>query len=222
MGSNRKTFPEIHADGRVTVGKLLVKGVAAQHFTANVSVSPEGFFLTAINADVFGGKFTGDLSSNFRGGTPVYESKGKFQGIAFNNVATWMKDDWATGRGNISYSGKAAGWKSDELVSSAAGTASFEWRDGSLRHIELESPDRPLQFRAFDGAIELKDSTLSLHQSKLQAQKGIYEVSGTASLDRELKLRLARDGVPSFSVSGPLEKPRVTTLKQPQTQADLK
>jgi hypothetical protein len=171
---------------------------------------------------VFGGKYLGDLSSDFRGGTPVYESKGKLQGVAFNNVASWMKDDWATGKVNISYTGKAAGWKSEEILSSAVGTANFEWRDGSLRHVELETPGKPLQFRIFAGAIELKDGTLSLEQSKLQAQKGIYQVSGTASLARELKLKLARDGVPSFSVSGPLEKPTVTALKQPQTQANLK
>ncbi len=222
MGSNRKSFPEIDATGSVTIGKLVLKGVPAQKVTANLAITPQGFSLTGIKAEVFGGKYTGQLSSDFRGGTPVYESKGKLQGIAFNNISALMKDDWASGKVNITYSGKAAGWKSDELLSSAAGTANFEWRDGTFRHIELDSPGKPLQFRAFTGAMELKDATLTLAESKLQAQKGIYQVSGTASLERELKLTLARDGAPSFSVSGPLEKPRVAPVKQPQTQADLK
>ncbi|HET9695703.1 MAG TPA: AsmA-like C-terminal region-containing protein, partial [Terriglobales bacterium] len=222
IGSDRKSFPELHATGKIFVGKLLVKDVPAQHVTASLEVSPQGFTLTDINAEVFGGRYTGELSSDFRGGTPVYESKGKLQSAAFNNIAAVMKDDWASGKVDISYSGKAAGWKSDELLSSAAGTANFQWRDGTFRHIELDSPGKPLQFRSFAGAIALKDATLTLAESKLQAQKGIYQVSGTASLERELKFTLARDGAPSFSISGSLEKPRVAPAKQSPTEANLK
>jgi hypothetical protein len=86
----------------------------------------------------------------------------------------------------------------------------------------LEAPGKPLQFRSFAGALELKDATLTLAESKLQAQKGIYQVSGTASLERELKFTLARDGAPSFSISGSLEKPRVAPAKQSPTEANLK
>jgi hypothetical protein len=221
LASSKRSFPEVRATGKVSAGKLIVKGIPAAHFTADLSLSPDGFSLGNAAAEVFGGKYSGELRSDFRGDTPVYISEGKLQNLALNYLSTWMRDDWASGKVSFSYQGKAAGWNAGELLSSAVGVATFEWRDGTLRHIELDSTGKPLQFRVFAGALELKNRALAVTQSKLQTAKSIYQVSGTASLGRELEFRLARDGAPVFSISGPLQRPKVAPLKLPQTQADL-
>ncbi len=220
--SKRQSLPEIHATGKVSAAKLVLKGITAARFTSNLEIAPDEFRLSNISADVLGGKYSGDVVANTRGNSPVYSSKGVFQNVTVANVALLMRDSWASGKLNASYEGNAAGWTAEDIISSAAGTSSFEWRDGVLHHIDLDSTGKPLQFRMFTGSLELKNGIVSIRESKLQAPNSIYVVSGTASLGRELELKLARDGAPGFSVSGTLERPKVSPLKVPETQAALR
>lgn len=220
--SKRQSLPEIHATGKVSAAKLVLKGITAARFTSNLEIKPGEFLLSNISADVLGGKYSGDVLADTRGNLPAYSSKGTFQNVTFANVALLMRDSWASGKLNATYEGKASGWTAEEIIRSAAGTSSFDWRDGVLNHIDLDSTGKPLQFRTFTGSMELKSGVLSIHESKLQAPNSIYLVSGTASLGRELELKLARDGGPGFSVSGTLERPKVSPLKVPETQATLR
>jgi hypothetical protein len=222
MGSSRKSLPEIYASGQFTTGRLILKTVTAGHVTGNVTVTPAGFTLDTVNADLLGGKFVGDISAHFGSGTPVYSSNGNLVTVGIANVATIMHDSWGTGSVTASYQGTASGWKADEIIASAKGAANFQWRDGILHHISLEVPGKPLQFKVFAGKVELNQGVLTISESKLESPRSIYLVSGTASLGRDLELKLARDGAPSFSVSGTLEKPKVSPLKLPETQASLR
>jgi hypothetical protein len=222
MGSSSKSLPEIHAAGQFTTGKLVLKTVTAGHVSGNVKITPAGFTLDTISADLLGGKFVGDISADFSSGTPVYSSSGNLVTIGIANVASLTHDSWGSGRVTASYKGRATGWNADELIASAKGTANFQWRDGVLQHISLDVPGNPLQFKVFSGNVELNKAVLTISESKLQAPNSMYIVSGTASLGRDLELKLARDGAPSFSVSGTLDKPKVSPLKIPETQAALK
>jgi hypothetical protein len=220
--SKRQSLPEIHATGKISAAKLVLKGITAARFVSNLEIDPGEFRLSNISAELLGGKYSGDVVANTRGNSPVYSSKGTFQNVTFANVALLMRDSWASGKLNASYEGSATGWTAGEITASAAGTSSFEWRDGVLHHIDLDSTGKPLQFRMFTGSMELKNGVVSIRESKLLAPNSIYLVSGTASLGRELELKLARDGAPGFSVSGTLERPKVSPLKVPETQATLR
>ena len=222
LGSKAKAIPEIYAVGKVSVGKLVFKDLAASKFSSGLQVTPNGFTLTGATAEVLGGKFNGDLTSDFHGGMAVYSSRGTLQNVALANISALMRDNWGSGKLNLTYTGQAAGWDAGELQQSAAGSADFEWRDGILNHINLDTTGKPLQFKSFAGKLELKNGSLTISQSKLLAPKGIYIVSGTASLGRELDLKLTRDGAPSYSVSGTLQKPVIAPLKVPETQATLR
>jgi len=220
MGSSRKSLPEIYAKGAFSTAKLIVKNVTVTRVSGNATITPSGFTLETVNADVLGGKFVGDISGKF-GGTPEYASNGNLVMISIANIAALTHDSWGSGKITSSYKGTASGWNADEIISSLEGDASFQWRDGVLHHITLDA-GKPLQFKAFSGKLELSKGVLTISESKLQAPKSIYLVSGTASLGRDLELKLARDGAPSFSVSGTLEKPKVSPLKAPETQASLR
>lgn len=222
MGSSRKSLPEINATGHFTAGKVVMKTLTAGHVTGNVNITPAGFTLDTINADLLGGKFVGDISADFTNGTPTYSSAGNLVTVAIGNVASLMHDSWGSGKVTASYRGSASGWNADDLIASAKGTSSFQWRDGTLHHISLDAPEKPLQFKLFAGTLRLNKGILSISESKLQALRSIYLVSGTASLGRDLELKLSRDGAPSFSVSGTLDKPKVLPLKVPGTQAALR
>ncbi|HWR15527.1 MAG TPA: AsmA family protein [Terriglobales bacterium] len=222
MGQNRSTLPEIYASGKIAVGKVVIKGVTATRFSSALSITPTGFHLSNISSEVLGGRYSGDVTAEFGSAPPVYESKGKFSNVAFGSISSVMNDTWASGKADASYSGKATGWNAEELASSAAGRATFQWHEGELKHINLDGAGNPLRFKLFAGSMELKSGILTISESKLQTRTGIYQVSGTASLGRALEVKLARDGAPGYSVSGTLERPRVSRLKVPQTEAVLR
>jgi hypothetical protein len=222
MGSSIKSLPEIYANGQFTAGKLVLKNVTATHVSGSVKITPAGFTLDTVDADLLGGKFVGDIGADFSSGTPVYSSAGNLVTIGVGNVASLMHDSWGSGKITASYKASASGWNADDIIASAKGTAGFEWRDGVLHHINLDGNGKPLQFKVFAGKLELSKGLLTISESKLQAPRSIYLVSGTASLGRDLELKLTRDGAPSYSVSGTLERPKVSPLKAPETQAALK
>lgn len=220
--AKRQSLPKIYASGKVTASKLVWKDVSASHLSSSMEITPDGFTLRDISAEVLGGRYSGTLTADLTKKAPAYSSKGRFQNVGVANVAVLMRDSWASGKVTTTYEGTASGWNAQEIIASAAGSSSFEWRDGVLHHIDLDSNGKPLQFRLFAGGIELKNGVFSVRESKLQAAKSIYVVSGTASLGRELEFKLAREGAPSFSVSGTLERPRIAPLPVPQTQATLR
>ena len=220
-GTKRK-FPAIHASGNVSATKLVVKTVVASHASADVAIRPKGFSITNLRADLLGGSYAGDITGDFASETPAYKATGNVVDISIGNIAAMMHDGWASGNltGTFNYSGK--GWSADAIASSAIGSGKFDWRDGTLEHLDLDGRGRPLQFKEFKGTVELAKGVLSFAPSKLQAGKSIYLVSGTATLGRDLQLKFVRDGEPGFSVSGPLERPKIVQEKAPQTQVSLK
>ena len=113
----------------------------------------------------------------------------------------------------------ASGWDANQLRSSAMGSVTFDWRDGSLEHVALTGAPAPLKFRQFQGELTLADGQFTFAPSRLETPGGIYVVSGTASLDRELGLRLMRGKTEAYDVTGTVEKPRVAPVVLPTTQA---
>jgi hypothetical protein len=220
--TKRQRLPELYASGSISSGKLVMKQVTASRFSSRLRMAPGKYQLDDITADVMGGRYVGEITADTTGNAPAYSSKGRFENIAFVNVASLMHDAWASGKFSAAYDGKAAGWSAQELVASAQGSATFDWRDGALHHIDLDATGKPLQFRSFAGGIDLKDGVFSIRESKLQAPKGIYIVNGTASLGRKLEFTLARDGAPGFSISGTLDRPKVSSARVPETQATLR
>ena len=222
IGPQAKSLPEFNAQGAVSAGKLIVKSVTLSHFASKVSIGPSRFALDSISADVFGGKYSGELTADFTLGQPVYSSQGRLLKIAMPSVATLMKDPWASGSLNATYKGQAMGWTANDLLSSASGTSMFDWHDGSLPHIDFDGHGKALQFNSFAGSLALKNGSFSVEHGKLQSSAGIYQVSGTASMDRQLELKFVREGMPSYTVSGSLDRPVIAPVKSPTTQAKLK
>ncbi len=133
-----------------------------------------------------------------------------------------MKDGWATGTISLSYDGSAAGWQAADLLSSVAATANFDWRNGSLPHITLASEHQPLAIQRFEGGLQLKDGELSISEGKLQNHTGIYQISGTASLTRDLKMTMTRDSGSAYSVTGTLARPKIAPVEGAAKQASLR
>lgn len=137
------------------------------------------------------------------------------------------QEDWSGGRTNISTSGNASGWTSSELLQSAAGSLTIDWRQGIVARLALDGAGGPLRIHRFAGELQLRNGTLSISRATLDAGDATYQVSGTASLAGELGIKLVRvagehppvvsaaerSRASAYNITGPLAKPRVISIQ---------
>jgi uncharacterized protein involved in outer membrane biogenesis len=213
---------KVRAGGHLNANRLIVKSLVAQHFMAEVTLEAGVLTLNHVLADTLGGKYQGTWRADFNTAQPEYSGKGALSGVALPQLAALMHDDWAAGTMDASYQVSLAGSTAGQLGNSLTGAASFQWRDGVLRHLALDQNSGPLQFKNFAGQLEIKDRVLRLTQAQMTVSAGVYEISGTASLARQLGLRVSNTQR-AFDVSGSLEKPKVTAVvrKGRKTEATL-
>lgn len=212
----------LNARGQLVAKRVVIRSVAATAVSADVRLEHGILTLSNLRGDVLGGKHAGELRADFTGAEPVYAVQGTLDHFSVAVLAGIMRDNWAAGRARAHYRGTASGWSADDLRASAGGSLSFAWYDGTLTHVALDGRDAPLQFRRFEGRLSLREGVFTIAPSKMETAGGIYVVSGTASLERELDFRLTRDGGRSYSLTGTLAKPRVVATSAPETRAALK
>jgi hypothetical protein len=209
---------KVNAVGKLSVKRLEVKRLTAKRASADVRLESGVLTVRNLRADVLGGATMGELRADFSGAQPAYTIQGRLQRVSMAALAALTRDAWATGRANATYHLAASGWNAAELRASASGTAKFDWRDGSLAHLALNDAPAPLKFRQFRGELALADDQFKFKPSKMETPGGIYIVSGTASLDRQLGLRLMRGKTEAYDITGSLEEPRVSPAAPLPTQ----
>ena len=212
----------VFAKGQISAQKLLVKGIPATKASAQISIAPGSAAITDFHASLLSGSYEGEITLASDGEKPSFHSKGQFDHVSMSDMAALMKDGWATGTLSLTYEGTAAGWRAGDLLSSAKAKADFDWRNGSLPHVTLASEHQPLAIQRFGGALQLKNGSLTVSEGKLQNRAGIYQISGTASLTRDLKMTMTRDSGSAFSVTGTLARPKIVPVETPARQASLR
>ena len=70
-----------------------------------------------------------------------------------------------------------------------------------------------------DAEFLLRNGSFEIQQGKLETPVGIYLLSGTASLKRTLDLKLMRDSVHGFNITGTLPEMQVQPVIFSETQA---
>lgn len=212
---------EIRAEGRLTANKLALGPFVATRAVAHAQLAEGKLHLTRVAAEVFGGRHRGEWHADFSGLQPVYAGSGTLEHVAVEPLAELMAKKWATGTLGGTYRVMMAGWTGEDLASSAEGTFNFDWRDGTLTRVALDSDGAALRLKRFSGQLRLRDSRLEVAASRIETPGGIYVVSGSASLQRRLDLRLERQGAAGYTLSGTVEDPQVTLLPASETQAAL-
>ncbi len=213
---------KIQARGRISAGKLVMKSVVANRVTAGASLDAGVLNLSDVRGELWNGKHVGEWRADFSGDTPAYTGTGTVDSVALAQVAALAHDNWASGNAGGSYKLAMSGDTATQLLGNAKGELSFNWNNGSLRHVTLGNATAPLSFRQFAGVLEFSGGKIRLSPgSKMTTSSGIYEVSGTASAAREMDLTL-RNGTHIYNVTGPLEKPKVTPAPATQAQVSLK
>jgi AsmA family/AsmA-like C-terminal region len=211
----------LRASGKLSASQVTIHKLQASWVAANVDLEDGQLRLSDLRADILGGKHAGEWTADFTSRPPSYSGIGTFTKIALPQLAAAMHDGWITGSADGSYHATASGWSMPDLLSSANATLEVSAFDGTLPHVMLAAGSEPLAMRHFDGLWLLRNGRFEIQEGKLDTPSGIYQVSGTASLGRVLNLKLTRNGVPGFEITGTITQPHVAA-NSAETQAALK
>jgi hypothetical protein len=203
--------------------------VVASRVSASLDLEHAKLKISDLRADLLGGKYRGNWHADFAAGPPVYAGSGMVSGISLQEIADAMHDPWISGTATGNYQITAAGADATAFWQSAEGELQFDLRDGVLSHIALESDAEPLQVARWQGYARMRAGKIEIDKGKLISSVKPYEISGTASLNRLLDLKLTRGpdakvgtGSLVYSITGTVAEPRVALIPLPETQARLK
>jgi uncharacterized protein involved in outer membrane biogenesis len=230
-------FTSLHAEGKIAATRLGLRGLttnqlstnqlSANHVSADVSLDAGKLQLSDLRGELLGGKHRGEWQADFSVKPAVYTSSGTVTGIALRQLASAMHDEWIAGTASGSYQMTASGAASSDFWNSAEGIVQFDVRDGMLPHLLLVKDENPLKVDRLQGRAHLQEGKIEIKEARLDSPSGNFQVSGTASLTRELDLKFASKpdatgSAKTYAVGGTVAEPRVTQISTPETQAQLK
>jgi uncharacterized protein involved in outer membrane biogenesis len=220
-------FTSLHADGSVTANRLLLRGIAANHVSADLSLDAGKLHLSDLRGEFLGGKHRGEWQADFSVKPAVYAGSGAITGIALRQLASAMHDEWIAGTASGSYQITASGAASSDFWNSAEGAVQFDVRDGTLPHLQLVNDGDPLTIDQLQGRAHLQSGKIEVKEARLDSPSGKFQVTGTALLTRALDLKFtskpdATGGAKTYAIGGTVAEPRVTQVSNPETQAQLK
>jgi hypothetical protein len=212
----------LRAEGRLTADRLQVERVVASRVSASVRLEAGKLDISDLNADLLGGKHSGHWQADFAIQPTTCIGSGALTKLSLSSVADTMKDNWITGTASGTYEVK--GPCQADFWDSAEGTLKLDVSDGILRHVVVGDNAEALQITRLTGKVQLQAGQIEFQNAKMDSPAGKFELSGTASFDRELDLKLGRapggTGM-TYTIGGTLSEPKITQVNGPE-QARLK
>jgi hypothetical protein len=213
----------LHASGRFTAGRFQIHGMDASHVSANLNVEDGKLRVAGLTADVLQGKYHGDWNVNFLKTPAVCAGAGELDDISLAAIADVMNDGWVAGTANTSYELK--GPCPADFWTSLEGKLHVDVTDALFPHVIIGNGSEALQASHIKGQARLHDGQIEIIETHLISPDGTYDLTGTASLKREVDLKLTRvsNGPEElgYRIGGTLEAPRIVPLNRPE-QARLK
>ncbi|MFZ0733411.1 MAG: AsmA family protein [Candidatus Sulfotelmatobacter sp.] len=223
LESSTQTGPSflksLHASGSINADQLIVHGLTAKRVSANITLDAGKLQISDLQADFLGGKHRGEWKADFSVKAATCKGSGTFSGVALAGLAAEMKDKWVAGLANATYEVK--GPCPAEFWQSAEGTLQVEMRTGIFPHVSVDEGADPLRVTRLSGEADLRAGKIEIKDAKLDSPDGKYDLSGTASLKKDVDLKLTRVSGAGYAVTGTLNAPRVAPLTRVE-QARLK
>jgi hypothetical protein len=216
-------FRAVRAFGHVSTNRLQVQNLAASHVSAMVNLDSGKLEISDLQADVLGGKHHGQWQADFTIKPAVSRGSGQLVGVSLNRLAELMNDGWITGVADASYEVKGS---LSEWWQTAEGKITFDAKEAVFPHLSLAEDDtEPLRIARMSGEARLQAGKLEFKNVKANSPEGKLQLSGEASLKRDLSFKLTRTspaGGTSYTITGALAEPKVVPFLNPETQARLK
>lgn len=213
----------LHATGQLSADRLLVHGVEATHVAAKMTLQDGKAEFSALTGNLLDGTHQGNWTVNFAVKPAVCSGRGTLSRIALEKMAEAMDDGWVSGTADASYQLK--GTCPTDFWESADGSLRLDVVDGVFPHVFVGNSADPLRAAHMTGQAKLHSGKIEFLDTTLNSARGIYQLSGTASLDRAMDLKLTRisnDAPKSgYTIGGTLAEPQVVALTPPE-QARLK
>ena len=207
-----------HASGNIVIDKLRLGTASGSHFAADLGWNSGALTLSNMRAELLGGRASGEWAADFSVKPPKYRGKGSLKAASLVAVAGLMHDSWINGTGSIDYDFQASGWNLEDVLASADANADFRIAPGTFSHVVLPLASEPLRAETFSGSLQFEDGKFTFREAKLKTTGSVYKLSGTASLNGEVNLKMT--GVTGYNITGTFLKTRVATI--PVAQAALK
>lgn len=213
----------LRASGQISAERFLVHGVAATHLSADVSLEKGDLNITELKAAILGGKYRGQWQAEFGAKMGACKSTGNFTGVSLASLANAMNDGWIVGTADAGYEVK--GPCPPNFWQTAEGTLRVEMRDGIFSHVILGDGVDPFRVTRLSAQARLRAGKIEIVDAKVDSPDGRYVLSGTASLKRDVDLKLTRS--PSgaagtgYTITGTVAEPHVAPLAGTE-QARLK
>ena len=221
--SGPSVLASLKASGHITADQLLIHGVAAKHLSANVALNSGKLELSEVDADFVGGKHRGEWVADFSVKPATCKGHGRFFAVSLAGFAKAMNDGWISGTANGGY--QISGNCRVDFWTSAEGTLTVEMQDGTFPHVLLGEDTGPLHVVSLNGRADLHSGKIEIKDAKMDSADGTYELSGTASLKRDVDLKLTRlagnAATAGYAITGTLAEPQVAPLTHSE-QARLK
>lgn len=210
----------MHARGNIAIDQLILGKTTLSDFAGSLKLNAGEVSLSNFHGVVLDGRATGDWSANFSHAIPSISGSGKFEGITLAQVAQLMHNGWMEGTGTAKYSFSAAGRNWQDLFGAAKLSADFDLSRSTFPHIVLVGTSEPLRTTEFLGNLRLANGEFSFREATLKTQSSTYTVTGTATLNGVLAVRIASESAGGFNIAGTLTKTVVSSI--PTAQAALK
>jgi hypothetical protein len=203
---------KLRATGSLLVEKITLHKLVAAEFFANVNLNAGSLDLLDARAKLLGGRHTGDLTINFAASQPSIQANGNFDDVDLQKLSSLTGDDWITGTADATYHFSGTGRNVESIFSSSSAELQIDARTCELSHITLGQDD-PLRMQRFYGDLLFSNGNFQLKQGSFDSSDGKYELTGTASLSRDINFKLTRSDGPEFNIDGSLSQPRVVASK---------
>jgi len=211
------------ASGRVTADRFQAHGIIASHVSVNVSLEKGNLKISQMNADVLSGKYRGEWRADFSTKPAACKGTGTFTGVSLANLAEVMKDPWILGKASASFEVK--GPCPANFWQTADGILQVEMKDGAFSHVILGDGIEPFRVNRLTAQAQLRAGRIEIVDAKVDSPDGRYLLNGTASLKRDVDLKLTRNpngaAGGGYVITGTVAEPHVAPLAGAE-QARLK
>jgi hypothetical protein len=214
----------LHASGSISFDHFEMRGVTVTQVAAHLRMDHGKIDITQISGSMFAGRLAGEWHADDNVTPAICRSSGTLNGISLTRVADVMKGESFTGTANTTFELK--GTCGAEFWPSAEGFVRFSASNAVLPNLSLADDATPLRIIQFSGQAKMEAGHLAINDATVDSGSGKFQLSGTASLNGDLELKLARPANfpgAGFAITGTLAQPRVKTapgLEQARLKTD--